>query len=100
VDVIHVGLNDLMFDMGIPGQPDDPRVVEALQRVVSAAKQYGKFAGCGGTSSIQQQRDILQQGFQFLTTKSDLAFLAAEATRWVEALRPAAAAESQSRRKR
>jgi staphyloferrin B biosynthesis citrate synthase len=100
VDVLHVGLNDLMVDMGIPAQPDDVRVKEALRKVVSVAKQHGKFAGCGGTSSLQQQRDILQQGFRFLTTKSDLGFLAEEATRWIEALRPAAAADAQPRHKR
>lgn len=100
VDVLHVGLNDLMFDMGIPGQPNDIRVTEALQRVVSVTKQQGKFAGCGGTSAIEQQRAILQLGVQFLTTKSDLDFLASEATRWVEALRPPAAKADQPRHKR
>ena len=45
VDVLHVGSNDLLVNMGKPGKFDDPAIVAAQDRVIEAAKAHGKFAG-------------------------------------------------------
>src|SRR5262249_6948961 len=36
VDMVLIGLNDLLADWGIPGQYDDPRVREAYGKVIAA----------------------------------------------------------------
>ena len=48
IDALLIGTNDLCATMGIPGQFGDERVVDAYDRVVSAARNNGKHAGMGG----------------------------------------------------
>jgi 2-keto-3-deoxy-L-rhamnonate aldolase RhmA len=45
VDVLFVGPTDLTYGLGIRDQYDHPDFLQAMQRVVSAAKKYGKAAG-------------------------------------------------------
>src|SRR5262249_24850572 len=44
VDVLHVGMNDLLLAMGKPGKFGDPQIVAAVERVIAAARKHGKFA--------------------------------------------------------
>lgn len=87
VDVLHVGSNDLLLDMGKPGQFDDPDIIDAQNRVIDAARTHGKFAGCGGNRDIERQAAIVQRGAQFLTTQTDIAFLSASARQWTAGIR-------------
>ena len=89
VDVIHVGLNDLLTAMGKPGTYGSPEHLNALDRVFAAAKKHGKVAGVGGDRHVQRQMDSIRKGAQFLTTNSDIAFMMAEATRVTGDLRKA-----------
>lgn len=91
VDVIHLGTNDLLANMGKPGQFDDPDIVEAQARVIRAAQAAGKFAGCGGNRDVARQADAVAKGARFLTTQTDIAFLTAAAGRWAADLRAAIA---------
>src|SRR5204863_7907136 len=45
VDALLIGTNDLCFEMGIPGQFNDPRVAQAYQKVIAACRKHGKFPG-------------------------------------------------------
>jgi len=45
IDAAFVGPNDLSQSMGIMGQTDNPRFIEAIERVIAAAKKHGKFSG-------------------------------------------------------
>ena len=92
VDVIHVGLNDLLTAMGKPGTYGSPEHISALDRVFAAAKKHGKIAGVGGDRNVQRQMDSIAKGAQFLTTNSDIAFMMAEANRVTGELRKALAA--------
>ena len=89
VDVIHVGLSDLLTSMGKPGAFGSPEHIGALDRVFAAAKKHGKIPGVGGDRHVQRQMDSIRKGAQFLTTNSDIAFLMAEATRVTSELRKA-----------
>src|SRR6202048_4034078 len=44
VDVLHIGGNDLLANMGKPGKFDDPALVEAQERVIAAWRNNGIFA--------------------------------------------------------
>lgn len=90
VDVLHVGSNDLLVDMGKAGQFDDPAIVAAQDRVIAAARAHGRFAGCGGNRDVARQAEAVRRGAQFVTTQSDAAFLASAAGSWVAGVRSAA----------
>lgn len=91
IDVIHVGLNDLLTAMGKPGAYGSPDHLNALDRIFKAAKKHGKVCGVGGDRNVQRQMDSIRNGAQFLTTNSDIAFLMAEANRVTGELRKALA---------
>jgi len=86
VDVIHVGTNDLMVDLGKPGKLDDPAVTAALDRVIAACKKNGIWAGCGGIRDPQRQAEIIERGAKFLTTQSDTGFLLAAGKAWTDSI--------------
>jgi 2-keto-3-deoxy-L-rhamnonate aldolase RhmA len=87
IDVIHLGSNDLLANMGKAGQFDDPAIVEAQKRVIAAAKANGKFAGCGGNRDVTRQLAAIREGARFLTTQTDIAFLMAGAAQWTRGIR-------------
>jgi 2-keto-3-deoxy-L-rhamnonate aldolase RhmA len=87
VDVVHIGTNDLMVDLGKPGQLDDPAVDRALDRCVAACKAAGVFAGCGGIRDIKRQAALARRGLQFFSTQSDTALLTAAGKAWVDGVR-------------
>lgn len=89
VDVLHVGCNDLLSDMGKPGAFGDPMMIAAVEKVMAAAKANGKFSGLGGDRDIERQARFIRAGVRFMTTQSDIAFLIAEATRRTQTLRGA-----------
>ncbi|MGE3538087.1 MAG: HpcH/HpaI aldolase/citrate lyase family protein [Candidatus Tectimicrobiota bacterium] len=87
VDVLHVGTNDLLVQLGKPGQFDDPEIVAAQARVIQAARAHGKYAGCGGNRDVARQVQAIRNGVQFVTTQTDIGFLSAAAQQWVTGVR-------------
>ena len=87
VDVLHLGSNDLLANMGKPGQFDDPVLVAAQEELIAACRKYGKFAGCGGNRDVARQVDLVRKGCLFLTTQSDIGFLSAAASAWTKGIR-------------
>ena len=87
VDVLHVGCNDLLTSMGKPGAFGDPIIVAAIERVIAAAKQHGKYAGLGGERDLDRQQAFIRKGVSFVTTQTDVGFLMAAAGQRVEQIR-------------
>lgn len=87
VDVVHIGTNDLLAEIGLPGQFDHPRVAQMYQQVIAACRRHGKHAGLGGVRDADLCKRYLQLGFRFMTTNSDLAFLLAGASQRAAELR-------------
>jgi 4-hydroxy-2-oxoheptanedioate aldolase len=75
VDVLFVGPADLTHSMGIPGQFDDDRYLEALKQVVAAAEGAGKATGILLRDAKALPRH-LELGFRFVGIGSDGAFIA------------------------
>jgi 2-keto-3-deoxy-L-rhamnonate aldolase RhmA len=94
VDVIHVGCNDLLADMGKPGAFGDPEIVAAIERVIAVASANGKFAGLGGDRNVARQVQFIRKGVKFMTTQTDIGFLIAEASRHTGELRQALSASA------
>jgi len=75
VDVVHVGCNDLLTAMGLPGQFGCPQIMAAMDKVIAAANKHGKFAGLGGDRDLGRQRALVDKGVRFVTTQTDMGFL-------------------------
>jgi 2-dehydro-3-deoxyglucarate aldolase/4-hydroxy-2-oxoheptanedioate aldolase len=70
VDVLFVGPADLSHDMGIPGEFDDPRFTDALDRVAAAARAHGKAAGML-LRDASEVADYRARGYGFIGIGSD-----------------------------
>jgi 2-keto-3-deoxy-L-rhamnonate aldolase RhmA len=78
IDVVFIGINDLSYSLGARGKTDDPRVVQAIERVLAAAKKHGVPAGipAGNPADMQKRAG---QGFRFFQGPSDIALMSSAA---------------------
>ena len=75
VDALLIGTNDLCFEMGIPGQFNDPRVKDAYTRVIAACRKHGKFPGMGGMYTAELLERHIAMGVQLILSGSDFSLL-------------------------
>lgn len=87
IDVLHIGCNDLLVNMGNPGAFGSPEIMTAIERIIAAANKNKIFAGLGGDRDPGRQAHFIRQGVRFVTTQTDIAMLTAEATKRTQALR-------------
>lgn len=87
VDVVHLGMSDMLRSMGKPGAHGDREIMAALDQVIAAAKAAGKHAGVGGNRNVSAQVESLRKGVRFMTTHTDLGLVAAGASEWINAVR-------------
>lgn len=52
VDILSIGANDLTAELGVPGQYDDPRVLDAVRTVGEACRRHGKLLMLGGIADL------------------------------------------------
>src|ERR1700687_6193426 len=74
VDVLFIGTSDLSFSLGLRGDQKDPKLHEAIAKVVEAGKKHGKFLGrpAGTAERIVEYR---QQGFQLFQTATEIGLM-------------------------
>ena len=81
VDMVLIGTNDFLADLGRPDEYDHPKVRELYERAIATCKKHGKHVGVGGLGS---RPDLVQQyvamGARFVSTGTDLGFLLAACT--------------------
>jgi 2-keto-3-deoxy-L-rhamnonate aldolase RhmA len=75
VDALLIGTNDLCFEMGIPGQFNDPRVADAYKKVIAACRKHGKFPGMGGMYTPELLERHVNMGVQLILSGSDFSLL-------------------------
>ena len=81
VDLIMIGTNDFLADIGMPGAFEHPRVRDAYARTIAACRACGKHVGIGGLPSRPQLiGDFVKLGARYVSTGTDLSFLLAEAS--------------------
>jgi len=75
-DMVMIGTNDLMADLGIPGEYDHAKVHDAYARTIAACRARGKHVGVGGFGT---RPDLIEKyvkmGGRYVSTGTDLAFL-------------------------
>ena len=75
IDALLIGTNDLCFEMGMPGQFNDPKVAEAYKKVIAACRRHGKFAGMGGLYTAELLERHIAMGVQLILSGSDYSLL-------------------------
>jgi len=86
VDVALIGPADLSVSLGVPGETEHPKMVEAIQRVVDACRTGGVAAGAH-LGSVQQLRFWHERGMRCLMCSGDGGFMLAAARECAEGLR-------------
>lgn len=76
VDLVLMGVNDLLADMGLTGQYDHPAVDDAYARTIAACRKHRKHVGVGGLASRPDLvAKYVKMGARYVSTGTDLAFL-------------------------
>ena len=78
VDMVLIGSNDLLADLGLAGQYEHPRLREAYAKTIAACRKHGKHVGVGGLASRPQlAAEFVRMGARYVSTGTDLGFLLA-----------------------
>ena len=81
VDLVLMGTNDLLADMGLTGQYEHARVRDAYERTLAACRRHGRHLGVGGLSTRPKlAAEFVTMGARYVSAGTDLAFLLAEST--------------------
>ena len=88
VDMVLVGLNDLLADWGIPGEYDHPRVREAYAATIATCRKRRKHCGVGGLATRPDLvAEFVRMGARYVSTGTDLGFLMGALTARAKAVR-------------
>lgn len=80
-DSIVIGPNDLSGSMGLLGQLDHPKVVEAVGSIASRARAAGHYCGIGMAPNVEHALRAIKQGVQWVQFGGDCGFLIDSAER-------------------
>ena len=88
LDMLYVGPSDLGLALGREARQNqtDPVVMEAVDKILAAAKKAGLKAGMHCTSA-EYAREMIAKGFDFVTVISDETLAGARRRRTRQALR-------------
>ncbi len=70
IDMLFFGPSDFSHAIGVPGELNHPRVVDARRRVAKAALAHNKFAGTMANSDNLE--DLIDMGYRFLNLGADV----------------------------
>jgi 4-hydroxy-2-oxoheptanedioate aldolase len=81
VDMVLIGINDMLASMGLAGQYEHPKVREAYARTIEACRKQGKYVGVGGLSTRPKlQAEFVAMGARMISSGTDIQFLLAAMT--------------------
>lgn len=78
VDLLFVGPTDLTLNLGLVDDRKNPKVRDAMRRVVEACEEAGKIPGTM-VIDAEEKRAAVEMGFRFISLASDIRFLIAGA---------------------
>ncbi len=78
IDVLFIGVNDLSYSLGLGGRQGEPRLQEAINKIVAAGKRHNIPLGRPAGSADQVQQ-FVKEGFLFFQAASELGMMAAGA---------------------
>ena len=77
IDVLLIGSFDLTTALGIAGQMDHRKLIEAYEEVGKACAKHGKVLGMGGINGDEDSKRYIGMGSRFITTGSDHGYVVA-----------------------
>ncbi|HEX5211128.1 MAG TPA: aldolase/citrate lyase family protein [Pseudolabrys sp.] len=81
VDLVLIGVNDMLASMGLAGQYEHPKVRDAYARTIEACRKHGKHVGVGGLSTRPKlAAEFIAMGARLVSTGTDIQFLLAAMT--------------------
>ncbi len=86
VDAVMVGPADLSISLGIPGQFENPKLIEAIDKIIETCNKYGVAPGIH-MRALHLAKFWRDRGMRFLSTGGDALFLYDKAAEAVKALR-------------
>lgn len=84
VDILFVGPQDLTLSLGLLDDRKNPKVREAMARVVEACERHAKIPGTL-VIDAPEKRAAVDQGFRFISLASDVRFLLSGAEAYLHA---------------
>jgi 2-keto-3-deoxy-L-rhamnonate aldolase RhmA len=85
VDIAFVGPSDLTMTLGLLDDRTNPKVVEAMAKVVKACDDAGKVAGVMATT-LDEAKLAVERGFRFIALGSDMKYITLGARSFLEAV--------------
>jgi len=89
IDCLWVGHFDLSCSLGIPGQFDNPKFTDAIQRTIDGSRKHGKALG-RLVPSVAVGHELHEAGFDFICYSGDVWVLHNALKEAVDALRAGA----------
>jgi 2-keto-3-deoxy-L-rhamnonate aldolase RhmA len=86
VDVAFVGPTDLTVSLGLLDDRTNPKVIEAMKKVVRGCESHGKVPGVLAATPEEAKRAV-SNGFRFIGLGSDTRFMTGGAKPFLEAAR-------------
>jgi len=81
VDMVLIGVNDMLASMGLAGQYEHAKVRDAYARTIAACRKHGKHVGVGGLSTRPKlAAEFITMGARLVSTGTDIQFLLAAMT--------------------
>ena len=74
VDLLFVGPQDLTLSLGLFDDRKNPKVRDAMRRVVETCERHGKIPGTLAIDPDEKQTAV-ELGFRFVSLASDVRFL-------------------------
>ena len=92
LDVMMIGPADLSIALGIPGQFDNPLLVDTVDKVIAKCVQHGVVPGIQ-TRGVAMAKFWAERGMRFVGVAAEHVFLLEKCKEAITALRPAKAAK-------
>ena len=86
LDILFIGPFDLSQALGVTGRPRDPVVMKAIREITAKALKAKKAVGIIA-SDIEQTKQWLDMGIQYIVISSDLGMIASQAKAFIGALK-------------
>lgn len=80
-DSIVIGPNDLSGALGLMGQLDHPKIVEAVGSIASRSRAAGRYVGIGMAPDVEHAFRAARQGVQWVQIGGDYGFMIESAER-------------------
>jgi 2-dehydro-3-deoxyglucarate aldolase/4-hydroxy-2-oxoheptanedioate aldolase len=74
IDIVMIGPADLSISLGVPGEFDHPKMIEAISGVIECCRRHGVYPGIQ-CRMLAMAKTWKQRGMRFVGCGNDIGFL-------------------------